>query len=206
MDSIRRLWDGVMKANEGQHRPSLTPGEQTYHQSSPSIAQQDLADEFATPPPTDLETSILTSPTVLQQFDEDTRVGYCSDLLTQAHTKAMSNAELVAAYARDLASKYPEGETKTIPPTQRMKDSTPSFTLNRFVATVADAWETPGNTFQQGTGNFMNRLSSLDRIDLNKRPRSPSPLPTRDEQPAAPPKSNIKSNRMIQKERRRRNL
>jgi hypothetical protein len=95
----------------------------------------------------------------------------------------MSNAELVAAYARDLASKYPEGETKALPPTQRMKDSTPSFKLNRFVATVVDAWETAGNTFQQGTGNFMNRLSSsLDRIDLNKRPRSPSP-PTHNPEP-----------------------
>jgi hypothetical protein len=43
---------------------------------------------------------------------------------------------------------------------------------------VADAWEIPGNTFRQGTWNSMNRLSSsLDQINLNKRPRSPSPYP-----------------------------
>jgi hypothetical protein len=176
MNPFRDLWNRLTKADEGHHPPSLVPSE-TYDPPLPSITLQDLDDPFATPPVRHrypAATEILNSPLVLRQFDEGTQVEHFSDLLTQAHTTAMSNAELVADYARHLASKYPEAETKALSPTQRMKGGVSSFELNQFLSTVSDAWQTPGNTFRQGTGHFMNQLSLfLDHMNLNKRPRSP---------------------------------
>jgi hypothetical protein len=117
-------------------------------------------------------------------------VEHFSDLLTQAHTRAMSNAELVADYARHLASNYPEAETKAVPPTQRMKGPTSSVKLKRFLNTVSEAWETPGNAFQPNSDNLLKQFSSLlDQMNLNKRPRSSSASSIASQASSIPPTS-----------------